>query len=56
MLTMLLPVKNEEEKKIPEKLLCIEELIIYLTKQNDNIMVYVTKIYKDTKMALKFMK
>jgi hypothetical protein len=44
---MLLPAITERGKKIPEKLLCIEELIVYLTKRNDNIMVYVKKIYRN---------
>jgi hypothetical protein len=45
MLTMLLHDKKERGKRIPEKLLRIEELMIYLTKRNDSIMVYVKKIY-----------
>ena len=47
MLTMFLPVNEKQGKKIPEKLLRIEELMIYLTKLNDSIMVYVKKIYLD---------
>jgi hypothetical protein len=53
MLTMLLPAKQEQRKKIPERLLCIEELIIYLTKLNDNVMVYVKEIYKDAENGTK---
>ncbi len=53
MLTILLPDMQQKEKKIPAKLLCIEELIIYLTKLNDNIMVYVTKIYRNPENGTK---
>ena len=53
MLTMLLADKKKEEKKLPAKLLCIAELIIYLTKLNDNVMVYVTKIYRDSENGTK---
>jgi hypothetical protein len=50
---MFLPVKERKRKKIPEKLLCIEELMIYLTKLNDSVMVYVKKIYFDTENGTK---
>ena len=40
-------VKNIEEKRLREVLPTIHELIFYLTKLNDSIMVYVKKIYKD---------
>ena len=53
MLTMFLPVKERQGKKIPEKLLRIEELMIYLTKRNDSIMVYVKKIYLDPESGIK---
>jgi hypothetical protein len=44
---MLMLSFKEERTWLPEKLLNIEELIFYLTKLNDNIMVYVKKIYND---------
>ena len=44
---MLLLSFKEECKSLPAKLLNVEELIFYLTKLNDNIMVYVKKIYND---------
>ena len=50
---MFLPFKEKKGKKIPEKLLCIEELMIYLTKLNDSIMVYVKKIYFDPDTGIK---
>ena len=53
MLTMFLPVKERKGKKVPEKLLCIEELMIYLTKLNDSVMVYVKKIYFDAENGTK---
>ena len=53
MLTMLLHDKKERRKRIPEKLLRIEELMIYLTKRNDSIMVYVKRIYTDSENGSK---
>jgi hypothetical protein len=40
-------VGEREEKWLREVLPSIHELIFYLTKLNDSIMVYVKKIYKD---------
>ena len=40
-------VKDNEEKWLREVLPTIHELIVYLTRLNDSIMVYVKKIYKD---------
>jgi hypothetical protein len=40
-------VKENEKKWLQEVLPSIHELIFYLTKLNDSIMVYVKKIYKD---------
>jgi hypothetical protein len=40
-------VKENEKKWLQEALPSINELIFYLTKLNDSIMVYVKKIYKD---------
>ena len=40
-------VKENEEKWLREVLPSIHELLFYLTKLNDSIMVYVKKIYKD---------
>ncbi|HYK45373.1 MAG TPA: hypothetical protein VEV83_09405 [Parafilimonas sp.] len=40
-------VKDNEEKWLLEVLPTIHELIFYLTRLNDSIMVYVKKIYKD---------
>jgi hypothetical protein len=41
----LLPYKKEELNFLPEKLISIHELIIYLTKLNNSVMVYVKRIY-----------
>lgn len=44
------------EKKInylPEDILSVQEVIVHLTKLNDNIMVYVRKIYIDAKAGFK---
>ena len=40
-------VKDNDEKWLREVLPTIHELIFYLTKLNDSIMVYVKKISKD---------
>ena len=40
-------VKDNDEKWLREVLPTIHELIFYLTRLNDSIMVYVKKIYKD---------
>ena len=40
-------VKDKEEKWLPDVLPSIHELLFYLTKLNDSIMVYVKKIYKE---------
>ena len=40
-------VKEDKYKWLPEVLPSIHELIFYLTKLNDSIMVYVKKIYKN---------
>ena len=40
----LLPYRKELNF-LPETLISIHELIIYLTKLNDSVMVYVKKIY-----------
>ena len=40
-------VKDKEEKWLREVLPTIHELLFYLTRLNDSIMVYVKKIYKD---------
>jgi len=50
---MLLLSLEKEEKYFPEDVVCIEEVINYLTKLNDNIMVYVKKIYTDSKCGAK---
>ncbi|MEO8711194.1 MAG: hypothetical protein ABI405_03670 [Parafilimonas sp.] len=42
---LLLTYKKEELNWLPEKLGSIHELITYLTRLNDNIMVYVKEIY-----------
>lgn len=44
---MLLLSLNKENNWLPDKLPGIEELVFYLTKLNDNIMVYVKKITND---------
>jgi hypothetical protein len=44
---MLLLSSKEESKWLPEKLPGVEELIFHLTRLNDNVMVYVKRIYKD---------
>jgi hypothetical protein len=41
----LLPYKKSGWAELPEKLISIHELLIYLTKLNDSVMVYVKKIY-----------
>jgi hypothetical protein len=41
----LLPYKKSGWNQLPEKLISIHELLIYLTKLNDSVMVYVKKIY-----------
>ncbi len=38
---------------LPENILSIQEVIVHLTKLNDNVMVYVKKIYTDTKAGSK---
>ena len=40
-------VKENEEKWLREVLPTIHELLTYLTRLNDSIMVYVKKIYND---------
>jgi len=50
---MLLLSFEKEKKHLPENVLSIEEVINYLTKLNDNIMVYVTRIYIDSKCGAK---
>ena len=40
-------VKENEEKWLREVLPSIHELLFYLTRLNDSIMVYVKKIYKN---------
>jgi len=40
-------IKEEEKNCLPVRLSCVEELISYLTKLNNNIMVYVKEIYAD---------
>ncbi|HEY2727411.1 MAG TPA: hypothetical protein VGI61_09585 [Parafilimonas sp.] len=40
-----MPYKKEELNFLPEKLISIHELIIYLTKLNNSVMVYVKRIY-----------
>ena len=47
----LLPYK--EMNLLPEKLISINELIAYLTKLNDNVMVYVKKIYISNEDGIK---
>jgi len=42
-------VKDNEEKWLREVLPSIHELLFYLTRLNDSIMVYVKKIYKSPK-------
>ncbi len=44
----MLSVEKKYRKTIPENLPRIEQLMIYLTKRNDSIMVYVKKIYTDS--------
>lgn len=41
----LLPFEKKEVKWLPESLPTIHELVFYLKKLNDNIMVYVKNIY-----------
>jgi hypothetical protein len=41
----LLPYKISQWTQLPEKLISIHELLIYLTKLNDSVMVYVKRIY-----------
>ena len=43
----LLTYQQKDFKPLPENLPTIHELIFYLTKRNDNIMVYVKNIYPD---------
>jgi len=48
-LTMLLLSAKEETRWLPEKLPGVDELIFHLTRLNDNVMVYVKRIYRDDK-------
>ncbi|MEP6466198.1 MAG: hypothetical protein ABJB05_07815 [Parafilimonas sp.] len=41
---LLLSYKQEELKLLPEKFISIQEIISYLTRLNDNVMVYVKEI------------
>ena len=50
---MITKLQKEEKKWLTEKIPGVEELIIYLTKFNDSIMVYVKKIYADAKDGIK---
>ena len=49
----LLPDKSEDLNTLPEKLISIHELISYLTRLNDNVMVYVKKIYEAAEDGIK---
>lgn len=50
---MLLLSYKEEINYFPDNVLSIQEVIFHLTKLNDNIMVYVKKIYTDSKCGAK---
>lgn len=49
----MLKLNMENKNWLNEKIPGVEELVVYLTKLNDNIMVYVKKIYADTKDGIK---
>lgn len=44
---------EKERKRLPENISSIEEVILYLTGLNDNVMVYVKKVYHDVKANCK---
>ncbi len=50
---LMLTFPQQEVKWLPATLLNIHELVFYLTKLNDNVMVYVKKIIVDTKINSK---
>lgn len=49
----LLPYKKLGWTQLPEKLISIHELLIYLTKLNDSVMVYVKRIYTSEDEGIK---
>lgn len=50
---VLLSFTEKNEKCISQNPLTVLELIMFLTKKNDNVMVYVKKIYTDAKNGIK---